>query len=118
MVGARANLGASSGTPWFDAGLTVCSITITFTSLALTPCKLAVQPQITISLNALPGKWPYTEIFPVLEELPSCILIQLFQTNTPLITYMQQTYIQGTCPCLTNRCLLTPSEHIGPLIFF
>ena len=64
------NSGASSGTPWFDAGLTVCSITIIFTSLALTPYNFAVQPgHETINLNALPGKWPYTDIFPVWEVL-------------------------------------------------
>ena len=43
VVGARANAGPSSGAPWFDAGLTVCSIIIIFTSLALTPCNFAVQ---------------------------------------------------------------------------
>ena len=45
VVGARANSNSNSnsGAPWLDAGLTVCSITIIFTSLALTPCNFAVQ---------------------------------------------------------------------------
>ena len=35
---------ASSGVSWFDAGLTVCSITIIFALVALTACNFAVQP--------------------------------------------------------------------------
>ena len=36
-------------------------------------------------------------------------LIQV-QTKTPLRTYMEWAYMQGTCPCLTGWCWWTPSE--------
>ena len=65
------------------------------------PAAFIDQKKIPFGQNVRPEK--------ILRTPPSLKYVsgapgQLFQTKTPLTTYMQRTYMQGTCPCLTNRC--------------
>ena len=115
VVGARANLGASSSLVLLGLMLVSLCALLPLFSLhwlwhhATLRSNWAIKPLTSNQCSA--RKVALHRDFPCLggphlnlKNYLHATLIQLFQTKTPLMTYLQRTYMQGTCPCLTNWC--------------